>query len=108
MQNNLDPRVKFSLKELEIKDLVRLPSGFGGFNPNDMETGWNRIFLVKTAIENKGKSIRLFCRTANGSDVSASIRSDDGNLLEKINDMLSQVMLGKSISDIYTEKAMHI
>lgn len=94
---------KVSLNELKRKGLLRLPNGFGGSNLMDMETGWNRIFLKSTSLENKNTALRLHCSTAKGSEVSASIRSDDKSLLSKIRVVLEQQMIGKSISEIYSE-----
>jgi len=108
MLEDLELGTKFSLSDLERRKLLRLPSGFGGSNLEDMETAWNKIFLKSVDIEHKGKTLKLLCATASGSEVSASIRSDNQELLVRVSKALNQNMIEKSISDIYNEKIINI
>ncbi|HEY4694731.1 MAG TPA: hypothetical protein VIH52_02090 [Candidatus Nanoarchaeia archaeon] len=94
---------KRSLNDLKREGLLKLPSGFGGTNIDDMESGWNNIFLNGTEIGSHGKALKLLCKTKRGSEVSASIRSEDKRLLLKIEGILGS-LIGDPISNLYYKK----
>ncbi len=97
---DIDTEVKLSLVDLKRKRVIKFSNGFSGSNLDDLETGWNRIFLQSTEMAKDGKILKLVCKTVNGSVVSNHIHSTYNELLVNIKDVLDN-MVGKSISNIY-------
>ena len=94
-----------SLKDLEREKLVKLPSGFGGFfsGMDLLETAHSKMFLKRLEPSNDNKALSVVVETTAKNELSASIRSENGNLLKEIQNVL-ETKIGKSVSDIYHEK----
>lgn len=94
-----------SLKNLEKENLVKLPSVFGGsFSGMDLrETAHNKLFLKRLEPSNDNKALRMIVETTAKNELSASIRSENENLLKEIQNVI-ETKIGKSLSEIYHGK----
>jgi len=98
---------KRTLRDLEQKSLIKItnPSMSGSSDLMDMTVAPNKIFLREIVLEEKGKKIRLCCKTKKGSDRQGSIKSENLELLREIKSEIEEGgLIGKSMSEVFSTR----